>query len=510
MHHPIKTAIILLLVLLPIGRTECGVRFDKLVQTYDGGPSYPEVTVDGAAYSPLFACRLLDPSSTQVTYSNIPAALALSYTSLSFSAQQTSELGNFIQLSGGNRVADYIEVVMVTWASASKYPEWAVADPTGYRQPLTARIYQPVTAPGGGTAFQIVEESTVHVHVPWKPTLLPTGVTYPYNGYAFRVIIPFSGRISVPDSCVLSIAYQTQSSGSAPIGSPGPYNELNVALSAAKPVTGTDPDPSAVFWIKNDQWFYPATGWGGVGSPMITIRTRPSALPSPVLRSSVTPIHPGTYHLNASITSPAAEASAVLRISKATATIQAVGLERSVVDPPTGPILTTDPPGLPFQITFGGSTALPTTPGAHPFEASVNTLDHEGTLKGIFILTAERYEQWIEKKMPSLPAILSSGSSDPDGDGRPNAFEYATGSNPLASDPAILPQRVAGGLRITYPFRRGMDRVEVHPEFSADLRTWSAPATITEQNGDLWETRAASVNQTHGFFRFRTSNPESR
>lgn len=217
-----------------------------------------------------------------------------------------------------------------------------------------------------------------------------------------------------------------------------------------------------------------------------------------------------SYHLSASIASPAAEASAVLRISKAAAAIQASGLERSVADPPMGPILTTDPPGLPCQITFGGSTALPKIPGVHPFEARVNTLDHEGTLKGNFILTAERYEQWAEKNLPSLPAHLSAGSSDPDGDGRPNAFEYATGGNPLALDPAILPERVAGGLRITYQLRRGMDRIQIHPEFSADLRNWSAPATIIGQSGDLWETRAATVNQTNGFFRFKAWNPASQ
>lgn len=504
MRHSLRGPVFFLIsVLCCGGQAPGGVQFDNLVQTYDGTASYPDLSVDGLACTPRFACRLIDPSSTQTVFSNIPAAIAWSYASLSFSAQQTSELGNFVQLAGSRRVADHVETVMVTWASASRYPSWSSSDPTGYTHPVTARIYQPVPATGGGTAFQLVDESTVHVHIPWKPTILPTGAAYPYNGYAFRVIIPLSARIALPESCVVAIAYSTQSSGSTPIGSPGPYNELNVALSSGKPVTGTDPDPSSVFWIKNGQWFYPATGWGGVGSPMITLNARQNALPLPVLSSAVSPLHAGIYHVSASINSPTVEAAAVLRVSKATAMIQAGGLVRSVADPPLGPVLTTDPPGLPCEVTFSGNSALPAIPGVHPFEARVSTQDHEGTLKGNFTLTAERYEQWTGRVFTGLPSSLSAGPADPDGDGLSNWHEYATGGDPMKANPAIMPERVTGGMRITYPVRRGMDRIRVNPEFSKDLSSWTETATTTGNSSDLWETRHATVSGTNGFFRFK-------
>lgn len=504
MTTPLKQVSSAVFAILPtLLPAEGGIRFDNLNPTYDGTARYPIVSLDGVERTALFACRRINPDDSPPVFSNIPSTIALSYSSLSFAAQQTSELGNLVQAAGTGRVADYMEAVMVTWAPASKYPEWSARDPTGYRHPVSARIYQIRVGPNGENTLQILDESTVHVHIPWKPAVLPDGSAYPYNGYGFKVLIPFSARVGLPDSFLIAIGYNTQSSGISPIGDPGPYNELNLALSSTKPRIGVDPDPSSVLWGKGGKYYYPAVGWGGVGSPMFALAARPVALPTPVLTTGATPVHAGIYHLNATLTSPSMEAGTVLCISKALARITAEGLKKSVTDPVGGPLITTVPPDLPVEITYNGSTTPPMIPGTHPFSVRVVAEDHQGSFGGNFVLTAERYGQWTERALPGLAASLVHGQADPDSDGLPNWFEYATGSDPLKAESGPIPVRSSSGMKLSFSQRRGLDGINLVPEFSTNLQTWTPAESQSDNAGDFWETRSVSSSTIRGFFRFR-------
>ena len=175
----------------------------------------------------------------------------------------------------------------------------AALDPTGYRHPVTATIYQILTATDGTTSILQLEQNTAWIQIPWRPLTLSNGSQYPYNGFAFKALIPLSGAVTLPEKCLIAISFNTQSAGMQPLGAAGPYNELNLALSSSSPLVGLDVNPDAVFRIKNGVWYYPASNWGGIGSPMLRLASRATALPQPVLLSSFEPVHAGTYQVRA-------------------------------------------------------------------------------------------------------------------------------------------------------------------------------------------------------------------
>ncbi len=68
-----------------------------------------------------------------------------------------------------------------------------------------------------------------------------------YNGYAFPIVFSLSG-ITLPNTFVYGIAYNTNTWGYVPIGAAGPYESLNVGLNSTPPIAvGTDVDPDAVW-----------------------------------------------------------------------------------------------------------------------------------------------------------------------------------------------------------------------------------------------------------------------
>ena len=57
----------------------------------------------------------------------------------------------------------------------------------------------------------------------------------------------FPAGITLPDTLIWGIAYNTEPSGYDPMGETGPFNFLNVGLSAVAPTIGTDVNPDMAF-----------------------------------------------------------------------------------------------------------------------------------------------------------------------------------------------------------------------------------------------------------------------
>ncbi|MEP3212059.1 MAG: MBG domain-containing protein [Luteolibacter sp.] len=480
------------------------VQFNNLSQEYNGTPRYPEVLLNGQPHAADFLSREIDPVSTPVVFNNIPNSLALSYVSLSFSAEKTSELGNLVQLAGSARVADYVEVVMVTWATAAQYPAMAAKDATGYRHPITATLYNLQTTQDGTTLTQL-EQSTAHVQIPWRPTTLPNGSPYPYNGYAFKALIPLSAGVTVPDTCLISIGFNTQNSGTSPLGVSGPYNALNLALSSLSPTIGTDTDPNAVFWVTKGASYYPASNWGGVGSPMLRLAARESALPQPSLLAATQPLRAGSYHVQAQISSENVVASTVVNIAQAPASIQVTDLTRSVGSPNSGITVSTEPSGLSVSVTYGGATQIPTQLGRYPVAVQINERDYFGSWSGEFHRSSLAYDEWHLQQFGIPSDVNSDGASDPDSDGFPNQIEYAMGSNPHQSDAHVEFTKANEGMKVIFKQRREMNSMTLSVEASADLTNWLPVVSTVESSEDLWETRSVPSNADRKFFRFKVA-----
>jgi len=471
--------------------------FNKIQQIYQGGVLLPQVIFGGQPRGAAFSGREISPAET--VFSNIPATLALSYSSYAFQANSTSALGNLVQLSGSARVADHVEVVMVSWARAGNYPELAALDPSGYRHPVTATLYQLLTAPDGTTSLIQLEQNTAWVQIPWRPATLPNGSSYPYNGFAFKALIPLSASVTVPEKCLIAISYNTQSAGASPLGTAGPYNELNVALSTASPGVGLDLNPDAVFRIKNGIPYYPANNWGGYGSPMLRLATRTTPLPQPVLQSSFEPVHAGTYQVRARISPENVEADTVLTIAKAAVSLETAGLTKSIGDPDPFITVTNQSPGLAVDITYGGSSTRPRTPGNYPFTITVTDKDHTGSLSGNFHLTGLTYQQW--EKLSGQPA--GEEGSDPDSDGLPNWLEYAVGGDPRQASHPLRLENTLGGHKLGFIERREMTQVRVSLEYSTDLSNWLPLETVTESADDFWESVSSTSVLPNAFFRLK-------
>ncbi len=220
----------------------------------------------------VFAVAPVSAAGGTVVYDSTVSPLPPSLVSQPFQAQQTAEFGDLIQFAGTSRVLNTVTVTMVTWAPHSDYPEMA---DEGWTHPITLNIYSvdnsgPVPAVG-----TLLATNTTSFLIPWRPAASPscTGGRWLaddnicYNGYAFNITFDMTDpAVTLPDQIIYGIAYNTQTWGYAPIGTPGPYNSLNVGLNdASGPSVGTDVNPDAVFWNTETAAWYADGGADGVG-----------------------------------------------------------------------------------------------------------------------------------------------------------------------------------------------------------------------------------------------------
>jgi hypothetical protein len=361
--------------------------FADLNPAYDGSAKSPTVYLNGEVNTEVsVGYRAIDRTAATAVYSNLPTTLEQSYESHAYQAQQTSAFGNIVQLGGTKRVGDHVEVVMVTWASAAMFPTEAAADPTGWRHPLTVSIAELVDDGEGGSTLNFTEESTVHIHIPWRPANASEGGDYPYEGYAFKAVLPLSGKVVLPEDCVILVGFNTGTYGFDPLGSEGPYNYLNIAIAQSADTIGSDLDPDGVLVERDTNPPTGAvlgyeTGWSEFGVPLITIAARESALADPVF-SSTEPTDAGDYHVY--VAHPGGdEAYATLTISPATLTAEDVTL----TDNGDGSYSASATGVSGFSITYEGrngtsygpSSTPPTEPGDYKVTATSTDPNYSGS-----------------------------------------------------------------------------------------------------------------------------------
>jgi hypothetical protein len=469
------------------------VTFSGIVTRYDGAVAQPQAFVDGLPRDAAFSYREIRAEEAPAVFSNrIPEVLPLSYNSVGFAANSTSALGNLVELSGSQRVADSVEVIMVTWATAAEYSALSSIDASGYRHPVTATIYQLQASAGGASSLLLLDEATVQVQIPWRPATMPDGTAYPHNGYAFKALIPLAASITVPDTCVIAIRFNTQKSGVTPLGVPGPYNKLNLAISSSLPSLGRDPNADAVFWIHQGKWYYPAINWGGFGSPMLRFSARATALSAPLLDSTFEPVNAGTYHARGKISPENLTADTVLSISKAPVIFKTAGLTKSIADPDPFITLTNSSPGLAAEITYNGGIAVPAIPGKYPFSITATDRNHSGTLTGEFYLTGMSYAQWLRQE------FRDGGPA-----GQAASLAYATGSDSQLTQQPLRLEMAMGCITASFRQRREMIGVRIALEFSPDLFRWNSVQTREEAIDDFWEIRSTNGSESNGFFRLK-------
>ena len=170
--------------------------------------------------------------------------------SWNYESNATSEYGNLIAFDGTARQLQTVTVRMSTQATFSDYASFGTA--AGYQQALTFNIYG---AGSNGSPGALLTSDTINALIPWRPETTDGSCegwiasdTLCYLGYEFDVQFDFSSlNVSLPDSIVFGLAFNTQDSGAQPTGIAGPYNQLAIGNPGDPPATGTNPDGDDVF-----------------------------------------------------------------------------------------------------------------------------------------------------------------------------------------------------------------------------------------------------------------------
>jgi hypothetical protein len=210
---------------------------------------------------PVFAGSLL--------YNSIPDPLPPNVPSLGYQATQTAEFGDLIQFDPGtSRGLWSVTALMSDWAVASTYGS---TDP-GWYHPITLNLYNVDSSSGTPQPGSLIASVTQTFFIPWRPEASPgCGSGWRasdgncYGGMAFEVTFDLNNLL-VPDQLIYGIAFNTNTWGSQPLGTPGPYESLNFGLSTTAPTIGSRPLPDTAYWNTQAASNYTDNGAGGVGT----------------------------------------------------------------------------------------------------------------------------------------------------------------------------------------------------------------------------------------------------
>ena len=114
----------------------------------------------------------------------------------------------------------------------------------------------------------------------------------------------------------------------------------------------------------------------------------------------------------------------------------------------------------------------------------VGTLSASGGTLSLTVITTQ--EDWRFTHFGTTPTRDAADSADPDGDGRSNLLEYATGSDPNGTDagsPAVLGE-TGDGTRLTLTFTRIAD-----PSLTYTVQ---ASNNLTPPWTDIWSSTGAA------------------
>jgi hypothetical protein len=214
-----------------------------------------------------------DGMKTSVVYSSLVAKSG-NLPSVGPEAYAFNEFGNEVTLAGTNRQLTNAVVTLSSWGCVTGH--WYSDDcntPAGstFSVPITLNIYNPPTTTEPAVPGSLITSVTQSFAIPYRPSANNTlcdssGRWYDnslktcFNGLAVNVTFNLA-KVTVPNSVVFGIVYNTTHYGPVPIGETAPcftnlsgggcgYDSLNIALSSESninPSVGSDPYPGTVW-----------------------------------------------------------------------------------------------------------------------------------------------------------------------------------------------------------------------------------------------------------------------
>jgi hypothetical protein len=416
------------------------VSLNQLIQEYDGEAKFPLVSTNPPNLETEI--KIFPRSQSEVVFQTTPALPLPSYQSYGLERSTVDRgLGDVVNLGGSNRRLESVDVTMVNFAKAVSWPDLAAADPAGYRHPLTIIVYEV-----SGESLVLLTQQTQEVLIPWRSETLDDGGENPFEGAAFTTRFDFSDELLLTEQLAVLVAYNTESSGFDPIGSPGPYNGLNLALSGDAPSVGTDDDPTRMLRLVAGG-FFRSRAFGSL-APIFTVRTF-SANPSQGV-----PRDGGGYLVKARVTEEGftGEATANFAVTPLSAEVSFANKKQAADGTPKALLAVTDPADLPYEVVYAQRSGPPTARGHYPVFITLTSPNYRGSVSGLMSL-GYSYQSWIAEKVAggSIPSAQAGQSDDPDFDDRTNLQEYLVAGDPANPNDAAqsltdLVQAEEGGL----------------------------------------------------------------
>lgn len=212
--------------------------------------------------------------SGDVIFNSISSPLPASYPSLGYEATSTSAFGDKITFGGTSRSLNKAAIMLTSWAcKKGNWTNGCITTPGAtFSQPVTLNIYN---AGNNGSVGSLIKTVTQTFDVPYRPTTDPTCSTKTnwrddngdcHSGYNYVAVFDLGG-ITVPNTVIYSVAYNTRHYGTNPVGIDGSYDSLNVGLNSdsSAPYIGTDTVPDEIYWdstyLGRTAGLTPDTGW---------------------------------------------------------------------------------------------------------------------------------------------------------------------------------------------------------------------------------------------------------
>jgi uncharacterized repeat protein (TIGR01451 family) len=250
-----------------------------------------------------------------VIYDSTVIPLPGNQTSVGAEAYGYKEIGDSITFAGTERNLATVKVTMSSWGCQNG--RWNTADcvttpGATFNVPITLNIY----SAGDPTPGSLIATKTQTFSIPYRPSSDNTHCTggrwYDgtncFNGLAHNITFDLSSLgVTLPNSVVYGLTYNTTSYGPNPIGTSAacfsssagcPYDSLNVALSPAVTV-GSKPFADTLYWNNAFASNYCDSGAAGVNlfrldspSNACWFNTAPGDSLIPAVQFTVTPTAP--------------------------------------------------------------------------------------------------------------------------------------------------------------------------------------------------------------------------
>jgi hypothetical protein len=176
------------------------------------------------AAAALALAAFAGPAGAEVVYDNAPTVAAAEVPSLGFEQTGTAELGSLVRLAGAARVDPQIRVDAVVRACGEGTLESGCTTPGAtFPLPATLSVY---AVGADGAPAQLLARQTQTFELGYEGLLQPLAFSLPGS--------------TLPAEAILSVAFDTRSSGYEPTGVAGPADAVGVAL-AGPPAAGATP-----------------------------------------------------------------------------------------------------------------------------------------------------------------------------------------------------------------------------------------------------------------------------